>query len=97
MPDSIPRWKPPIARCRPAKEVAHYKTADWESTRARILLRDAYRCCVCRAVVHGRAAHVDHIVPLEDGGTDADTNLQTLCSSHHGAKTRSEQRRRGFA
>jgi 5-methylcytosine-specific restriction protein A len=47
-------------------------------------------------VVYGKAAHVDHRVPLEDGGTDHDSNLQTLCESCHGAKTREEQRRKGL-
>jgi len=46
-------------------------------------------------VVYGQAAHVDHVQPLEDGGTDDDENLQTLCHSCHGTKTREEQRRRG--
>jgi 5-methylcytosine-specific restriction protein A len=82
---------------KPAKEHAHYLTADWAAKRQRILLRDAYTCRAsgCSAVVSGKAAHVDHVVPLEDGGTDDDANLQTLCAACHGAKTRGEQRRRG--
>jgi len=48
-------------------------------------------------VCYGKDAHVDHNLPLEDNGTDADLNLQVLCSSCHGRKTRDEQRRKGFA
>ena len=96
MPDAIKRWRPQHARAKAMKETTHYRTADWAARRLRILVRDAYTCCVCRAVVHGREAHVDHIIPLEDFGTDSDTNLQTLCVSCHGAKTRSEQRSRGY-
>lgn len=77
------------------KERAHYQTADWKARRLRILRRDAFVCAACGRVVYGQSAHVDHITPLEEGGTDDDANLQTLCGSCHGAKTRAEQRRRG--
>jgi 5-methylcytosine-specific restriction protein A len=96
MPDAIKRWKPAHAQAKPMKETQHYRTADWSARRLKILVRDAYTCCVCRTVVHGRDAHVDHIIPIEDFGTDHDTNLQTLCVSCHGAKTRREQQRKGF-
>jgi len=77
------------------KEVEHYRSADWRARRVRILVRDAYTCANCGRVVSGKAAHVDHIVPLEEGGTDAEANLQVLCDEDHGRKTRGEQRRRG--
>jgi 5-methylcytosine-specific restriction enzyme A len=77
------------------KEVEHYRTSDWLAKRQRILVRDAYTCAVCGLVVSGRRAHVDHIVPLEQAGTDEDDNLQVLCDQCHGRKTRGEQRRRG--
>lgn len=48
-----------------------------------MLLRDNYQCQVCRAVVHGKRAHVDHIVPKAKGGSDEVTNLRTLCVSCH--------------
>lgn len=41
------------------------------------------------------AEEVDHIVPLIDGGADDDSNIQSLCSPCHKAKTASEARRRG--
>lgn len=95
MPDAIPRWKPTHARVKPAKEHAHYLTADWAARRQRILVRDANTCRECSVIVSGRDAHVDHVIPLEDGGTDDAANLQTLCVRCHGAKTRAEQRRKG--
>lgn len=36
------------------------------------------------------AAEVDHIVPLADGGTNDDENLQSLCKSCHSRKTARE-------
>jgi 5-methylcytosine-specific restriction protein A len=96
MPARVERWTPPrMKRTTVTKETAHYRTADWKARRLRILRRDAFVCAACRRVVYGQAAHVDHIVPLEEGGTDDDENLQTLCQADHGKKTREEQRRRG--
>lgn len=97
MPAPLTRWRPPRPSVRPSKERAHYTSADWRARRLRILIRDAYTCRVCGRVVAGQAAHVDHIRPLEEGGTDDDANLQTLCEADHGRKTREEQRRRGYA
>ena len=70
---------------------------DWHKRRLDVLIRDAYRCRGCLRVVAGRAAHVDHVLPLDDGGTDDALNLQVLCEECHGRKTRAEQRRKGFA
>lgn len=85
-----------MRRTTVTKERAHYTSADWRARRLRILRRDSFICRSCSRVVYGQAAHVDHIKPLEEGGTDDDGNLQTLCRSCHGSKTRSEQRRRGL-
>lgn len=30
-----------------------------------------------------RAQHVDHIIPLKEGGTSEPDNLQALCRAHH--------------
>lgn len=39
------------------------------------------------------AAEVDHIVPLERGGTHDETNLQALCKPCHSSKTAREDER----
>lgn len=45
-------------------------------------------CVQCEAEgVVQEAEEVDHIVPLFKGGPDDDTNLQSLCATHHLAKT----------
>lgn len=79
------------------KEVAHYRTADWQAKRQRIAIRDAYVCRDCCRVAYGKTGHADHIVALEDGGRDDDANLAWRCSSCHGKKTRAEQIRRGLS
>lgn len=45
-------------------------------------------CVHCEAKGRTRKAeHVDHIVPLHQGGTDSLPNLQGLCIPCHEAKT----------
>lgn len=96
MPSRLEQWQPPRMRIPREREQAHYSSKDWLARRKRILVRDAFTCRACSCVVHGKSAHVDHRLPLEEGGTDADENLQTLCIACHGVKTRGEQRRRGL-
>ncbi|WIX32516.1 HNH endonuclease signature motif containing protein [Salinicola sp. JS01] len=63
----------------------------WRRIRDRILQRDRYLCQPCKR--QGRitpATEVDHIVNREAGGTDADTNLEAICSACHKAKTARE-------
>lgn len=58
-------------------------TAEWKRTRLQVLERDGYRCRICGAP----ANEVDHITEWSDGGTDHPSNLRTLCTPHHRAKT----------
>jgi len=95
MPERVERWRPHRLRHTHTKERDHYTSPDWRAKRERILTRDAFTCAVCGRVIGGAEAHVDHVIPLEDGGTDDDANLQVLCAADHGRKTRAEQRRRG--
>lgn len=52
-------------------------TYRWRKTRERILLRDEFRCSYCGAI----ANQVDHITPVEHGGTDEDSNLTAACTT----------------
>lgn len=61
---------------------------NWDEIRLFILKRDNYTCVKCgctRAQAHERGLqlHVDHIIRLADGGSNAKINLQTLCSDCH--------------
>ncbi|OTG85834.1 HNH endonuclease [Acinetobacter sp. ANC 4558] len=63
----------------------------WQKLRKRILQRDQYLCVTCMA--KGRvteATDVDHIVAKAHGGTDDESNLQSLCSPCHKEKTAME-------
>lgn len=49
--------------------------------RQRIIQRDGYQCQRCGRYLTGRQdTHADHIVPLANGGTWDDSNMQTLCA-----------------
>ena len=64
----------------------------WVAIRRRILQRDGFRCVVCR--VKGKltlADEVDHIMPLERGGTDDAVNLQSICRTCHVDKSNTER------
>lgn len=46
------------------------------SFRKKIFERDAYRCVYCNSYEN---LHIDHIVPLSNGGENNEENLQILC------------------
>jgi 5-methylcytosine-specific restriction enzyme A len=66
----------------------------WQQLRLLILRRDCGLCQVCltQGVVR-QADAVDHIVPKEEGGTDDEDNLQSICNACHAIKTEQERRR----
>ena len=60
----------------------------WQHLRRLVLARDSYRCRTC-----GRPGRleVDHVTPLEWGGSPWSTaNLQALCRGCHVRKTAAE-------
>ena len=50
-----------------------------DSVKYRVLTRARGRCECCGAHEHQRALEVDHIIPRNQGGSDAISNLQALC------------------
>lgn len=61
---------------------------EWDRVRERILKRDGYLCLEHKKRgVYVPGNEVDHIIPKEHGGTDDDSNLQTLCKECHKEKT----------
>lgn len=48
-----------------------------------VLTRDGYQCVCCG---EKDGLHIDHIVPISRGGTNAFTNLQTLCGPCNSSK-----------
>lgn len=73
---------------RPSSSARGYD-ARWQRLRKMVLARDPL--CSDPFGVHGDTAvpatDVDHIVPRSQGGTDDESNLQTLCHACHSRKT----------
>jgi ATP-dependent DNA helicase RecQ len=61
------------------------QTLTWEEIRQIVLARDKNRCVSCGEVCEGGDADVHHLVPRSLGGSDAPSNLVTLCDGCHGA------------
>lgn len=60
----------------------------WDRVRKLVLLRDKGLCKPCGFQNRvSPATEVDHIVPKSQGGTDDQTNLQSICSACHKLKT----------
>lgn len=62
--------------------------AAWDKLRRRVLIRDKHLCQPCLRVQRVTPAReVDHITPKAQGGTDDESNLQSICPTCHRAKT----------
>jgi len=85
-------WRKTI-KCKGSESDRGYGT-EWRRLRKIILKRDCYLCQVCQSGgIVTPATEVDHIVNKADGGTDAPSNLQSICSRCHQAKTLAEASR----
>lgn len=62
----------------------------WMQTRQRVQISRGSRCAECGRLWMPEIDQVDHRVPREQGGSDADDNLQLLCDDCHEAKSRAE-------
>lgn len=63
----------------------------WDALRERIKQRDHGICQPCMRDGHVHQGNeVDHRVPKSQGGTDDESNLQTICAPRHRAKTANE-------
>ena len=73
----------------------------WTRLREYIFKRDNFLCQICLQIgrltyveLHGvRAGVCDHRVPLAQGGTDDESNLQTICKCCDKEKTANESRK----
>lgn len=65
------------------KEAKPVRTKIGARLRAMVLERDNFACVRCGANADGNRVtlHVDHIKPVAQGGTNCESNLQTLCST----------------
>jgi 5-methylcytosine-specific restriction enzyme A len=62
----------------------------WMETRQRIALAHGYKCAHCGLIWRSHIDQVDHTIPLEQGGSNDDSNLKPLCIACHNIKTKAE-------
>jgi 5-methylcytosine-specific restriction protein A len=62
----------------------------WMTTRERVALAHGYRCVDCGCVWVASRDQMDHDTPLEQGGSNEDSNLRPRCITCAQAKTRRE-------
>jgi len=53
------------------------------NTKAYVLHRDGYKCQYCKGKSNNKKLEVHHIIFRENGGSDEETNLITLCKKCH--------------
>jgi 5-methylcytosine-specific restriction protein A len=90
-----------LAALAPVRPDAVQRKRGWAGVkdRERIRARDCGLCRECKRQGRTTVGHpVDHIVPLWNGGSDDDSNKETLCMDCHDAKTAREakERARGY-
>lgn len=56
-------------------------------TRFEVFKRDGFACVYCGAHPPAVILHVDHVVPVKGGGTNAIENLVTACAGCNGGKS----------
>lgn len=57
-----------------------------KSIRHEVFVKDDFKCVECGATNQQTTLHVDHIIPVSQGGSDELRNLQTLCEQCNIAK-----------
>lgn len=66
----------------------------WMAKRQQVALAYGYRCACCGEAWVSSRDQIDHIKPLEQGGSNDKSNLQPLCNDCHNEKTKQEARAR---
>lgn len=72
-----PCYGPPF-RCVACAKPNHYNTREWKRLSQRVRAEQPY-CYACNQP----STSTDHIVPLDEGGTNARSNLRGSCSLHN--------------
>ena len=79
--------KPKPTRKSKKKKAARRSRYIPAATRVDVLRRDNHRCVYCGVSAKKAELEIDHIVPFSKGGSNAISNLQTLCSDCNKGKS----------
>ena len=93
----LQRLQPRLRTVKPTQSIEPKKNwgsgrggRPWRRLKDKIHLRDQYTCQRCGLVT--MQLELDHIVNVAQGGTDDESNLQSLCPPCHLKKTQKESR-----
>ena len=64
----------------------------WMKTRRAVLVEGGFACVDCGHV--SMSNEIDHDTPLEQGGSNDQSNLRIRCTACHSAKTKAEGQKR---
>ena len=91
----LQRLQPRLQAVKPTQSIEPKKNwgsgrggRPWRRLKAKIHLRDLYTCKRCGLVT--MSLELDHIINIAQGGTDDESNLQSLCPPCHLKKTITE-------
>lgn len=82
-----------VSKIRRTAEQSYGTRWDWAAKCVQIKKRDGHKCVKCGRPETELGLHVDHIIEISRGGSNASYNLRSLCPichanrpSHRGAK-----------
>ena len=87
---AMPRKPPTLGKLSPKRRhsaAARGYGSKWRKLRRLVAADRPAVCMVCGRAEISRAMHLDHVIPLAQGGTNDPDNLQWLCAGCHSRKT----------
>jgi 5-methylcytosine-specific restriction protein A len=101
LPNAPKRFQPAGKQAKPSKPWQSskgdlrkgFRGAKRQEAKKRILERDGYVCQICGCLLEGmRDSILDHVIPLSQGGSHEDDNLQSTCIACSAQKSAKESR-----
>jgi hypothetical protein len=88
LPGQANRYRYSLAGWHPSADSRHARRSIPARVEAAVYLTWGNRCAMCGRTPRddGVRLVIDHVIPLEWGGTNYETNLQPLCTEHNHAK-----------
>ena len=85
--ESIVASSPKPKRVKKKKSTTKRSRYISAATRVDVLRRDNHRCVFCGVSARKAELEIDHIIPFSHGGSNAISNLQTLCRACNQGKS----------
>ena len=82
----IPKMNPSQLKSRNPSQLKSRNRRVSGYTKKLVAAQQQWKCMSCQMMLHA-SYEVDHIIPLQYGGSNKRDNLQALCRNCHGEKT----------